>query len=83
MRQHAPQVAKAVDAGYQGQGIGRQVLERAIAAADGAGAPLLWANGRVTALGFYERLGWVAVGEVFPSGPAALPHRVILLRLRS
>jgi GNAT superfamily N-acetyltransferase len=73
----------AVDAGHQGRGIGRKVLERAVAAADAAGAPLLWANGRVTALGFYERLGWVAVGEVFPSGPAALPHRVILLQLCS
>ena len=44
-----------------------------------AGAPLMWANGRVSALGFYERLGWDAVGEEFSYGPADLPHYVIRL----
>jgi GNAT superfamily N-acetyltransferase len=68
----------AVDPAYQGQGVGRKVLEAATAAAAAADVPLLWANGRVTALAFYQRLGWRAVGDVFESGPAKLPHRVIL-----
>jgi GNAT superfamily N-acetyltransferase len=68
----------AVEPAYQGLGIGRQVLEAATAAAEAAGSPLLWANGRVSALEFYDRLGWEPVGPVFAHGPDYLPHRVIL-----
>lgn len=71
----------AVDPALQGRGIGRLVLEAAVEVAAAAGAPLMWANGRVSALAFYERLGWEAVGEIFDYGPATLPHRVILRRL--
>jgi GNAT superfamily N-acetyltransferase len=68
----------AVDPEYQGRGIGRLVLDAAVAAADAAGAPLIWANGRVSAMAFYQRLGWEARGEVFTYGPADLPHLVIV-----
>jgi GNAT superfamily N-acetyltransferase len=61
----------------QGQGIGAIVLAAAIEAARAGGAPLLWANARVTALRFYERLGFDVVGEVFHYGPATLPHKKI------
>jgi GNAT superfamily N-acetyltransferase len=71
----------AVAPDRQGQGIGRLVLEAATAAAAQRGAPLLWANGRVTAMSFYQRLGWEAVGEVFSYGPANLAHLVIVRRL--
>jgi predicted N-acetyltransferase YhbS len=71
----------AVDPGCQGMGIGRLVLEAGTAAAEEAGAPLLWANGRVSALGFYETCGWRAVGDVFDYGPGSVPHRVILRSL--
>jgi GNAT superfamily N-acetyltransferase len=73
----------AVDPGYQGRGIGRLVLDAATIAAEQAGAPLLWANGRVSAMAFYQQLGWEAVGDVFEHGPAGLPHRVILRRLET
>jgi GNAT superfamily N-acetyltransferase len=68
----------AVDPEYQGQGIGRMVLEAATDVAAEAAAPLLWANGRVSALSFYQSLGWEPIGAVFDYGPASLPHRVIL-----
>jgi GNAT superfamily N-acetyltransferase len=68
----------AVDPARQGEGIGRLVLIAAVEAAAEGGAPVLWAYGRVSALGFYERLGWQAIGDVFTYGPAELPHRVIL-----
>jgi GNAT superfamily N-acetyltransferase len=68
----------AVTPGRQGQGIGRAVLEAATAVAVAAGAPLLWANGRVSALDFYESLGWKPTGPVFPYGPDSIDHRVIL-----
>jgi hypothetical protein len=58
------------------------VLDAATRAAAAAGAPLIWANGRVTAMAFYKRLGWEAVGNVFTSGPADLPHLMIQRSLR-
>jgi GNAT superfamily N-acetyltransferase len=71
----------AVAPAYQGRGIGKQVLDAATDAVRAEGAPLLWAYGRVSALGFYQLMGWRAVGEEFTYGPAALPHYVILLDL--
>jgi predicted N-acetyltransferase YhbS len=71
----------AVEAARRGHGIGRLVLAAAIDTAEAASVPLLWANGRVDALPFYERLGWVTIGEVFPYGPAQLDHTVIVHRL--
>jgi GNAT superfamily N-acetyltransferase len=68
----------AVDPAYQGQGIGRLVLDAATEAVAAVGAPLMWAYGRVSALGFYELMGWHTVGEEFRYGPADLPHYVIL-----
>jgi GNAT superfamily N-acetyltransferase len=72
----------AVEPSYQGKGVGRVVLELATEIAMGDGAPLMWANGRTSALAFYERLGWVAVGEEFIYGPADIPHFVIVRDLR-
>ncbi|HTW18889.1 MAG TPA: GNAT family N-acetyltransferase [Mycobacteriales bacterium] len=66
---------------HQGRGIGRAVLEEATRVAASAGASKLWANGRVSALEFYRRLGWVATGPVFNHGPDDLPHRVVIRRL--
>jgi GNAT superfamily N-acetyltransferase len=71
----------AVSADQQGCGIGRLVLDAAVAAVREAGSPLLWANGRTSALGFYERLGWRRVGEEFTYGPAGIPHYVIVRTL--
>ncbi len=42
---------------------------------------MLWADGRDTALGFYERHGWVVEGEGYLSGPA-IPHHTVLRDLR-
>lgn len=63
----------------QGTGAGRQVLEAAVAAAWEAGAPLLWANARSSALGFYLRAGWEAIGDEFLTSDPKLPHRRIRL----
>jgi predicted N-acetyltransferase YhbS len=71
----------AVEPAYQGDGIGRRVLEAATEVVERAGAPLIWANGRMSAMEFYRRLGWEATGPVFDHGPDDLPHRVIVRRL--
>ena len=49
---------------YQNQGIGRLMLSAAHARARNAGASL-WCNARFSAIGFYERNGWVRKGELF------------------
>lgn len=71
----------AVSGSLQGSGIGAKVLLGAIDIVRDAGAPLLWANARVTALGFYERLGFAVVSEEYLHGPLELPHRTITLPL--
>lgn len=71
----------AVAPEVQGTGVGARVLLGAIDIIREAGAPLLWANARVTALGFYERLGFEVVGEEYLYGPLELPHKIIRLAL--
>ncbi|HEX3899590.1 MAG TPA: GNAT family N-acetyltransferase [Mycobacteriales bacterium] len=71
----------AVAAGRQGQGIGALVLSGAIELVRVAGAPVLWANARTTALVFYERLGFTVIGEEYLHGALKLPHKLILLTL--
>lgn len=71
----------AVEPGRQGGGVGALVLAEAVAAARAAGAPMMWANGRSTAIGFYERYGWRVAGEEFTASDTGLPHHPIVLRL--
>jgi len=68
----------AVDPTRQGGGIGAKVLAEAVAAARAAGAPLMWANARTTALGFYRRYGWQVAGEEFLAADTGLPHHPIV-----
>jgi GNAT superfamily N-acetyltransferase len=71
----------AVDPDWQGKGVGRQVLAGAVQAAREAGAPMLWANGRTSALAFYQRHGWVIAGPEFIAADTALPLFPITLDL--
>jgi GNAT superfamily N-acetyltransferase len=71
----------AVDPSRQGTGVGRKVLEAAVDAARAAGAPMMWANARSTAVGFYERLGWTVAGEEFRTADTGLPHKAMVLDL--
>lgn len=69
----------AVDTTRQGSGVGAQVLAEAVAAARAAGAPMMWANARSTALGFYQRYGWQVAGAEFLASDTGLPHHPIVL----
>ena len=71
----------AVEPGRQGTGVGANVLAEAVAAARAGGAPMLWANGRSTALGFYQRLGWRTAGAEFNASDTGLPHYPIVVDL--
>lgn len=68
----------AVEASVQGRGIGRAILAAAEARLRAAGARAAWANGRDSALGFYERLGWRVVGDGYPMGSGIPHHRIEL-----
>jgi GNAT superfamily N-acetyltransferase len=64
----------------RGMGIGRALLEfadEALVAATGVRG--LWCNARVESIGFYERVGWDVVSEVFDV-PGVGPHRVMVRR---
>jgi len=73
----------AVDPEYQGQGIGRRLLEAVVEEARRRGVGLLWANARTSALGFYTKAGWQAHGEEFLHPASGLPHYVITRELRT
>ena len=58
-----------------GEGAGSAVLEAVIAyVAERDG--MLWCHARVPAIPFYERHGFVAVGDVHPSGDPPIPHQL-------
>jgi GNAT superfamily N-acetyltransferase len=66
--------------GARGTGVGRMLLafaETALIAETGIRG--LWCNARVESIGFYERVGWTAVSEVFDV-PGVGPHRVMVRR---
>lgn len=71
----------AVDPARHRSGIGRLVLAEVVAVGRDAGAPLMWANARVTALPFYEAHGWVVAGEEFIAADTGLPHKPIVYAL--
>jgi GNAT superfamily N-acetyltransferase len=74
----------ATDFDVQGRGYGALVLAYAEEDLRERGAEQLWANGRDTALGFYESVGWLRVeGSEHLSAETMLPHTVIFKGLIS
>lgn len=71
----------AVDPSEQGRGVGAALMREVIARARARGDCLLWANGRDSALAFYQRLGFEVVGDGFTDSTSKLPHHVVILAL--
>jgi GNAT superfamily N-acetyltransferase len=71
----------AVEPALQGQGIGRALLAEGLARLKADGAEVVWARGRDTALGFYEREGWVVVGDAYVPDETGLLHHDVVLDL--
>ncbi|MFC6062031.1 GNAT family N-acetyltransferase [Streptomyces ochraceiscleroticus] len=61
----------------RGRGFGAAVLRAGIEEAARRGAQLVWCNGRVSARGFYERMGFTTDGETFEIVPSGAHHRFV------
>lgn len=70
----------AVKSGYQGQGIGGQLMERAHAYVKERGGQKIWCNARSPAVRFYQHHGFQTVGDEFDI-PTAGPHFVMEKKL--
>lgn len=70
----------AVDPSLKQSGLGRNLLEFAVKEMHReSDVRLWWCNARVSALGFYEKLGWKIVSEEFDI-PRIGPHRKMVFR---
>jgi GNAT superfamily N-acetyltransferase len=71
----------ACRADQQQRGVGRRLVEAAEQRVlNGGGPRLMWCNARVPAMGFYLKMGWIAVSEEFEI-PTAGPHVKMIKRL--
>jgi GNAT superfamily N-acetyltransferase len=70
----------AVDDKHRGSGAGRVVLGALEQHARDQGAPLLWCNARIEAVGFYKKSGWEVIGEQYEI-PTVGPHFTMIKRL--
>jgi GNAT superfamily N-acetyltransferase len=71
----------AVEPELQGLGAGTLLLDAVVARARAAGADVLWADGRDTALEFYRRRGWSVEGDGYLTPATGVPHHRVVLDL--
>jgi predicted GNAT family N-acyltransferase len=64
----------AVEPRYQRQGLGQAILQALIERADAEQAKMLTLNARLSAVPFYQRFGFVTVGQPFASAKTGLLH---------
>lgn len=69
----------AVLAQYRNQGFGKQILEGLIWAAKEKGISSIILHSQVSAMPFYEKLGFIAQGPIYSE--ANIPHRNMMLVL--
>jgi predicted GNAT family N-acyltransferase len=65
----------AVATNMQGQGCGKELLRKGVEMIRERDGRKIWCNARGTAVGFYERLGFVTTGEYFEAD--GYPHVVM------
>lgn len=68
----------AIQPGRRGQGLGAHLLATGLERCRAAGATLVWARARDSALPFYERHGFVSVGSGYVDLTTGLPHHDIV-----
>jgi len=67
----------AVLKSYRGKGVGAKLLKHAVSTAQRLRARKIYLHAQVAVIGFYERLGFRAVGRVFDE--AGIAHRKMIL----
>jgi predicted N-acetyltransferase YhbS len=65
----------------QSEGLGALLIDAGLALASERGAAIVWARARDSALGFYERLGFISTGAGYIDGPTAMPHHIVVRTL--
>ena len=68
----------AVLKSYRGKGVGKKLLQRAVATAKKLGVRTIYLHAQVPVIEFYEKLGFRCVGAVFAE--AGIPHRKMILK---
>jgi predicted GNAT family N-acyltransferase len=71
----------ATDPAVRGTGAGRALLVDGLARVAARGGDLVWCDARVSAAGFYERMGFAVVTEPFDK-PGIGPHVGMLIDVR-
>jgi GNAT superfamily N-acetyltransferase len=66
---------------FQGQGLSSALLKTAFPLIKQNQCTLLWCNARVSAEGFYKKVGFVPHGEIFEI-PHIGPHRLMSIEIR-
>ena len=69
----------AVLASFRGKGIGKQILGRLVNLARFQGIKSIILHSQITAIPFYEKLGFQAQGDIYEE--AGIPHRNMILIL--
>lgn len=69
----------AVKKRYRGKGIGKLIMERLIDEAKVMRIPDVWLSSQCHAKGFYEKLGFVEIGDVYQE--ASIDHVKMKLKL--
>jgi predicted GNAT family N-acyltransferase len=70
----------ATSAGARGTGAGRALVTEGLARVAAGGGDLVWCDARLTAVGFYERMGFAVVTEEFVK-PEGGPHLGMVIAL--
>lgn len=65
---------------HQGQGLSSALLRTALPAIKQNQCTLLWCNARESAMGFYQKVGFVAHGDVF-NIPGIGPHYLMSIQI--
>lgn len=71
----------AVDEHLHGTGLGALLVHSGLDLARSRDAEIVWARARDSALGFYERLGFEAVGDGFIDEPTGMPHHIVVCKV--
>lgn len=66
----------ATDTPFQKQGLGRMIIEAAEVELKKRNCDLLWFNGRTSAEGFYKKLGYSSLENIFDIALAG-PHKIM------